>query len=455
MPAVEQDLTQGSVTRKLVRYALPLVASSLLQAIYSITDIIIAGHYIGDVGISAINNASIIMNMLTQLAIGLTVGGNVLVGQYFGSGDHENRRKSAGNMLTVGLIAGLLFAAGILLLGRPLLILLQSPTLEEATAYLSICGVGLLFIFVYNSLSAILRGVGNSRIPLYCIIASVSLNVVLDILFVAGFHMGVAGAALATVISQGISAAWVLKFLTGRRALLTLKLSCLPLQARRVKRIVALGLSGFFMNMTNSLVQIVCNATLQSYGGDLYVGVMTIITSLREVFFMPVHGLSNGSQPVMGFNYGAGLYSRVRKSIRFSCGLTVAYAAAFWAAAMLLPELMIRVFNSEPEVIAAGVSALRVYFALFIPMSLQSAGQSVFVALGRSKQAVFFSLLRKAIINAPLTVILPIWMDTMGVFYAEAASQLVGGLACFATMYFTLYRPLGRLKDGEKLPGQL
>ena len=194
MPAVEQDLTQGSVTRKLVRYALPLVASSLLQAIYSITDIIIAGHYIGDVGISAINNASIIMICSPNWPLADS-GGNVLVGQYFGSGDHENRRKAAGNMLTVGLIAGLLFAVGILLLGRPLLILLQSPTLEEATAYLSICGVGLLFIFVYNSLSAILRGVGNSRIPLYCIIASVSLNVVLDILFVAGFHMGVAGAA--------------------------------------------------------------------------------------------------------------------------------------------------------------------------------------------------------------------------------------------------------------------
>ena len=164
------------------------------------------------------------MNMLTQLAIGLTVGGNVLVGQYFGSGDHENRRKSAGNMLTVGLIAGLLFAAGILLLGRPLLILLQSPTLEEATAYLSICGVGLLFIFVYNSLSAILRGVGNSRIPLYCIIASVSLNVVLDILFVAGFHMGVAGAALATVIGQAISCLTALVFSLRHRA----DLACCP-----------------------------------------------------------------------------------------------------------------------------------------------------------------------------------------------------------------------------------
>lgn len=241
MPAVEQDLTQGSVTRKLVRYALPLVASSLLQAIYSITDIIIAGHYIGDVGISAINNASIIMNMLTQLAIGLTVGGNVLVGQYFGSGDHENRRKAAGNMLTVGLIAGLLFAVGILLLGRPLLILLQSPTLEEATAYLSICGVGLLFIFVYNSLSAILRGVGNSRIPLYCIIASVSLNVVLDILFVAGFHMGVAGAALATVIGQAISCLTALVFSLRHRADLGLLPRYLRPEAEMVKRTLKLG----------------------------------------------------------------------------------------------------------------------------------------------------------------------------------------------------------------------
>lgn len=183
MPAVEQDLTQGSVTRKLVRYALPLVASSLLQAIYSITDIIIAGHYIGDVGISAINNASIIMNMLTQLAIGLTVGGNVLVGQYFGSGDHENRRKAAGNMLTVGLIAGLLFAVGILLLGRPLLILLQSPTLEEATAYLSICGVGLLPRYLRPEAEMVKRTLKlGFPVALQWTIASISWLVVLTLI---------------------------------------------------------------------------------------------------------------------------------------------------------------------------------------------------------------------------------------------------------------------------------
>src|SRR5699024_4899956 len=137
-----------------------------------------------------------------------------------------------------------------------------------------------------------------------------------------------------------------------------------------------------------------CNATLQSYGGDLYVGIMTIINSLREVFTMPVHGLTNGSQPVMGYNYGAGQYSRVREAIRFSVKATVAYAAVFWLAAMAVPGLMIRIFNDSPEVIENGIPALRIYFALFIPMSLQMAGQGVFVGLGRSKQAIFFSLLR-------------------------------------------------------------
>ena len=273
------------------------------------------------------------------------------------------------------------------------------------------------------------------------------VNIVLDPIFIFGMGMGVRGAALATVIAQGCSALWVLRFLTGRRAILRLRVRNMALCAPRVRSIVTLGLSGFYMNLTNSLVQVVCNATLQAYGGDLYVGVMTIINSLREVFFMPVQGLSNGAQPVTGYNYGAGQYSRVRRSIRFSVAVTVAYAAAFWAVAMLFPGMLIRVFNNEPEVVEAGIPALRIYFCLFIPMSLQMAGQGVFVGLGRSKQAIFFSLLRKAVINAPLTVILPIWIGTTGVFTAEAVSQLIGGLACILTMYFTVYRPLGSLPD--------
>lgn len=169
---------------------------------------------------------------------------------------------------------------------------------------------------------------------------------------------------------------------------------------------------------------------------------MTIINSLREVFTMPIQGLNNGAQPVIGYNYGAGLYSRVRRSIRFSVSLTVLYSAAFWAAAMLLPGLLIRVFSGEANVIAAGIPALRIYFCLYVLLSLQMAGQCVFVSLGRSRYAIFFSLLRKAVINAPLTVLLPLWMGITGVFAAEAVSQLIGGTVCILTMYFTVYRPM-------------
>ena len=453
------DFSKGSISKNILSLALPMTAAQLVNVLYSVVDRIYLGRLPGSshLALTGLGVTIPIVSIIMGFANLCGTGGGPIFSICRGQGDREEAEGVMGNSFSLLLILGAICTAFFLIFKRPILYLFgaSDATFPYADDYMTIYLMGTLFVMISLGMNPFVNAQGFGSVGMMTVVLGAAVNIVLDPIFIFLLDMGVKGAALATVISQGISATWVLKFLTGRRALLTLKLGCLPLQARRVKRIVALGLSGFFMNMTNSLVQIVCNATLQSYGGDLYVGVMTIINSLREVFFMPVHGLSNGSQPVMGFNYGAGLYSRVRKSIRFSCGLTVAYAAAFWAAAMALPELMIRVFNSEPEVIAAGVPALRVYFALFIPMSLQSAGQSVFVALGRSKQAVFFSLLRKAIINAPLTVILPIWMGTMGVFYAEAASQLVGGLACFATMYFTLYRPLGRLKDGEKLPRHL
>ena len=275
------------------------------------------------------------------------------------------------------------------------------------------------------------------------------VNLVLDPVLIFGFDMGISGAAWATVAAQMISALWVLKFLAGEKAILRLRLSHMRLGIGRVKRILSLGLSGFIVNLTNSLVQVVCNKMLFMTGGDLYVSVMTVINSVREVTFMAVQGLNNGAQPVLGFNFGARCYSRMRKGIRFSVGVTVAYSLLVWVAAMFVPSLLIRIFNADPALIEAGVPAMRVYFSMFAVMSLQISGQSVFTALGRSKNAIFFSLLRKAFINAPLTVLLAYTMGTTGVFTAEAISQLLGGAACFLTMYFTVYRRLGHQKDGE------
>ena len=368
-----------------------------------------------------------------------------------GRGDDEEAEKIMGNSFSLLMILGVAATAFFLALKTPILYLFgaSTDTFPYANDYMTIYLCGTLFVMISLGMNPFINSQGFGKIGMMTVVLGAAVNIILDPIFIFLFQMGVKGAALATVISQGLSAVWVLQFLTSRRALLRLRVKCLGMNLKRTGQIISLGLSGFFMNMTNSLVQVVCNATLQSYGGDLYVGIMTIINSLREVFIMPVHGLTNGSQPVAGFNYGAGLYGRVREAIRFSVVGTVLYAGLFWAAAMGVPGLLIRVFNNEPEVIAAGIPAMRIYFGLFILMSLQIAGQGVFVGLGRSKQAVFFSLLRKAVINAPLTVILPIWMGTTGVFVAEAVSQLIGGLACFATMYWTVYRPLGRMKDRE------
>ena len=389
MPAVEQDLTQGSVTRKLVRYALPLVASSLLQAIYSITDIIIAGHYIGDVGISAINNASIIMNMLTQLAIGLTVG----------------------------LIAGLLFAAGILLLGRPLLILLQSPTLEEATAYLSICGVGLLFIFVYNSLSAILRGVGNSRIPLYCIIASVSLNVVLDILFVAGFHMGVAGAALATVIGQAISCLTALVFSLRHRADLGLLPRYLRPEAEMVKRTLKLGFPVALQWTIASISWLVVLTLINKYGITVSAG-NGVSNKIRDFCQLFLSALTTGAGTMCAQCLGAGLYDRAEQVMKTCMKLALAMAAVIIVVAEVFAPQFAMIFTPDPEVQHWAVVNLRIeivcqlfYAGMFTYNTLATgSGHTVFI--------MWNSFLNCIVVRLILAVVLEHFLGIYGVYIA-------------------------------------
>ncbi len=449
-----RDFSRGSVPRAIMSLALPMTAAQLVNVLYSVVDRIYLGHLAGgdSLALTGLGITMPIVSVLMGFANLCGTGGAPLCSIARGRGDDREAERVMGNAFTLLLILGAAGTAFFLALKKPILFLFgASPdTFPYADGYMTIYLCGTLFVMVSLGMNPFINSQGFGRIGMMTVLLGAAVNIALDPVLIFLLGMGVRGAALATIISQGLSAAWVLAFLTGKRAALRLRRENLRLDAARTKKIVSLGLSGFFVNLTNSLVQVVCNATLQHYGGDLYVGVMTIINSIREVFIMPVQGLTNGSQPVAGYNYGAKRYSRVRQSIRFSVGVTVAYSAAFWVVAMLFPAPLIHIFKSDPDILAAGVPALRLYFSMFLFMSLQLAGQGVFVGLGRSKQAVFFSLLRKAVVNAPLTVLLPIWMDTTGVFAAEAASQLIGGLACFATMYFTVYRPLGRMEDGAE-----
>lgn len=452
MTAPQNDFSQGSIPRNIMSLALPMTAAQLVNVLYSVVDRIYLGHLpeSDSLALTGLGITMPIVSILMGFANLCGTGGAPLCSISRGQGDNREAERVMGNAFVLLLILGAASTAFFLALKRPILYLFgASPdTFPYADGYMSIYLCGTLFVMISLGMNPFINAQGFGRMGMMTVLLGAAVNIALDPLLIFVLRMGVQGAALATVFSQALSAAWVLLFLTGKRAILRLRRENFRLERARTVRIVSLGLSGFFVNMTNSLVQVVCNATLQHYGGDLYVGVMTIINSIREVFIMPVQGLTNGSQPVAGYNYGAKLYSRVRQSVQFSVGVTMVYSALFWLAAMALPGPLIRIFKDDPAIIQAGVPALRIYFSLFLFMSLQIAGQGVFVGLGKSKQAVFFSLLRKAVINAPLTVLLAMWMGAEGVFAAEAVSQLVGGLACFITMYVTVYRPLGRLKDG-------
>ena len=435
------------MARNIVNMAVPMTVAQLINILYNVVDRMYLGRLPGHLALTGLGLCLPIISIVMGFANLCGMGGSPLCSICRGRGEDEEAEQIMGNSFALLLLLGASLTVLCLIFRRPILYLFGASdvTFPYANDYLTIYILGTLFVMISLGMNPFINAQGFSRMGMITVAVGAAVNIVLDPIFIFLLGMGVRGAALATVISQACSAVWVLKFLTGRRALLKLRLSALRLQAGRVKRILSLGTSGFVMSMTNSLAQVLCNASLETYGGDLYVGVMTVINSIREIITMPVQGITNGCQPVLGYNYGAGQYDRVRQGIRFTTVLTVGYSVVAWAVVMLLPGPLIRIFNDEADLIAAGIHAFRIYFATFFFMAFQFIGQSTFVGLGRSRNAVFFSLLRKAFIVAPLTLILPlVGFGADGVFLAEPISNVLGGLACILTMYFTVYRRLGR-----------
>lgn len=452
----QNDFSKGSMARNIVTMAIPMTMAQLVNILYSVVDRMYLGHIpgSGQLELAGLGLSLPIISIIMGFANLCGMGGGPLCSIHRGRGEDKEAERVLGNSFVLLVIFGVGIPLLFLPFREPLLYFFgaSNATYPYAQEYITIYLLGTPFVMVGLGLNPFINAQGFARRGMMTVLLGAVVNIVLDPVLIFGFDLGIRGAAWATVIAQAVSAAWVLKFLTGQKAILRLRTDCMPLAWPRVRRILGLGLSGFFVNLTNSLVQVVCNKTLFFYGGDLYVSVMTVINSIREVTFMGVQGITNGAQPVLGYNYGAECYQRVRQGIRFTVATTVGYAALIWAAAMLVPGVLIRIFNDGPELLAAGIPAMRIYFCMFVVMSLQMVSQAIYVALGRSKSAIFFSLLRKAIINAPLTVLLAIPLGTTGVFVAEAISQLIGGLASSLTMYFTAYRPMSRLPDrGEKV----
>ena len=443
------DFSRGSVRRGILKMAGPMTLAQLINILYNLVDRMYIGHIpgAGALALTGLGLCLPVISMVMAFALLAGRGGAPLCSIERGRGDLETAEQIMGNTFTLLL----LFAAALTLLGelflRPLLYAFgaSDETIGYAVSYARIYLAGNLFVLISLGMNPFINAQGFAKTGMMTTLLGAAANIILDPLFIFVLGWGVRGAALATVISQGLSALWVLRFLTGERAILRLRLRHLPLHWPWVRKILALGFSGFVMAMTNSVVQVVCNSVLSVFGGDLYVGIMTVINSVREIVTMPVMGITGGAEPVIGFNYGAGKPRRVRQGIAFISLCSLCWSALVWLAVRLFPGALIRIFNGDPALVTAGIPAMHLYFSVFFMMSLQFAGQSSFVALGKSGRAIFFSIFRKVIIVTPLTLLLPrMGLGVSGVFWAEAISNILGGVACFGTMLLTIYIPLGR-----------
>lgn len=448
--AAEQknDFSRGSVVKNILKLALPMTLAQLINVMYNIVDRL----YIGlipenaTLALTGLGLCLPIISIVTAFANLFGMGGAPLCSIERGRGNLEEAEKIMGNSFVMMVATGIVLTVLGLAFKRPMLYLFgaSDATISYAEDYITIYLLGNLFVMVGLGMNSFINSQGFGTIGMMTVLLGAIANIILDPIFIFAFNMGVQGAALATILSQLLSAIWIVAFLTGKKTILRLRLSAFHIEPKRALKIVGLGLSGFTMSITNSSVQIMYNAMLQKVGGDLYVGIMTVINSVREVISMPVSGVTNSAQPVLGFNYGAKEYKRVRQGIVFTSTCSVVYTTLIWLCVHEFPEFFIRIFNRNGDLLAEGVPAMRIYFFGFFMMSLQFAGQAVFVGLGKSRYAVFFSIFRKVIIVIPLILILPtvFHLGTDGILMAEPVSNFIGGAACFGTMLFTVWPEL-------------
>ena len=453
MAAIKGDFSRGPVSGLIIRLGLPIMLAELVHVLYSIVDRMYIGHMPqqGTLALTGLGVCFPLVTLIGAFANLCSTGGATIATIARGEGDDEKAETTMATAFTMLLIIGAVLTVGLYLTAPILLRWLggDGETLPYALGYFRIYVLGTIPVLISLGMNPFINAQGFPRTGMITVIIGAALNILLDPLLIYGLNMGIEGAAIATVLSQAASAAWVLLFLRGDKPPLRLRRLCL--NVTQLKALMKLGVTGFTFKVTNSVTQAIVNIMLKSWGGPLstlYVGAMSLINSLREIMSLPVGGLTTAGQNVMSFNYGAREYRRVSDSIRFTFLSGLLANGLLWALVMLIPGPLFRIFSSDSALIDLTIPCARIYFGAFPFMALQMTGQSTFVALNYPRYALFFSLLRKVGLVAPLTLLLPgLGLGAEGVFWAELISQLTGATACFVTMYHVIWK---RMKEPDK-----
>lgn len=456
------DLGKDPVPSLLFRLAVPAVAAQLVNALYNIVDRMYIGHMegVGDLALTGLGVCFPVLMFISALAALVGMGGGSRAAIAMGEGDHERANEILGNCTLLLIIFSAVVMAVFMPLQRPMLILFGATenTIGYAMDYMTIYLVGTLFVQFSLGLNNFITTQGFSTIGMMTVIVGAITNIVLDPILIFTFDMGVKGAALATIIAQGVSAAWVVCFLIGKKTRLRIQIKYFRLNSKILIPVVAIGVSPFIMQATESLVSVALNSNLKAYGGamaDTYVGAMTIGSSIMQVLTMPFMGLAQGAQPIIGHNYGAGKLDRVKQAAKLLIGCSLALSVLGWVLVQLFPGVFIGIFNDKPELVSVAMWAIRLYMGCLFMLGLQWSCQNAFVALGQAKISLFLALLRKVILLVPLTFILPLIFtknSVVAVYAAEPVADFIAAVTT-GTMFFTQFPKILKKRERELTNG--
>ena len=443
----EELLKSGPIFKTMLVMGIPTFVAQFINLMYNIVDRVYIGH-ISDCGAQALTGVGVCFPIITFISaftslIGM--GGAPLAGIALGAGNREKAEKILGNSFSALIIVSVVLTIVFQLIKKPFLYMFgaSDATYLYAGPYLSIYLVGTIFVMISMGLNTYITTQGAATTAMFSIIIGAAVNMILDPIFIFALDMGVKGAAYATVISQAISAIWVLHFLTGKKATLRIKRENLGLDIHILMSICALGISPFIMGATESLISVVFNSGAQKYGGDLYVGSITILQSVMQMISVPMNGFASGVQPIISYNYGAKNMERVKKSSLTLIGITFMSSCVLTLICMTIPGKIAGLFTTDVKLIDICSSVLPIFMAGMLVFGLQSGCQNSFLSLGKAKQSLFFALLRKVILLTPLALILPgITNSVMGLYYAEPISDVISAICCVIVFMITLKREI-------------
>ena len=431
----EQKLGTENLPRLMASLAIPSVIAQLINVLYNIIDRMYIGH-IQDVGPIALTGVGLtfpIIMMISAFSAFIGAGGAPLASIALGKGDRDRAEKILGNGVSVLLIFSISLTIIFMIFKRPLLFLFgaSDQTIPFAVNYITIYLFGTIFVQLALGLNMFISSQGQARTAMLSVLIGAVINIVLDPVFIFGLHMNVQGAALATIISQAVSAIWVVHFLLSEKSAIRIRRKNMAIDFGILKNIMALGISPFIMQATESAINIVLNRGLSIYGGDLYVGSMTILQSVMQLAVVPIQGFTQGVQPIISYNFGARKFDRVKKTYRLTISFTFAVATVFCLLTVLFPGVFAGIFTSDQELLALVKKVMPIFMAGIAVFGIQMGCQTTFMGLGQAKISLFIALLRKVILLIPLALILPKFFGVMGIYYAEPISDVTAATTAF------------------------